>query len=291
MNRLEFVDALRSRLTEEGFNTDYVNSQCSSLEEKLSQLTDESAAQYTTDRNLDIIVRKLMMQDGSQRKVKPLQSKRAPATAQPETDASETVAATAESADELDAEDDLSPVETVRPSSKPSNASVRADVEFVNDSSRSSRRRSSTSSSSEYIPCDKPRLLTFLLALICAPTILLVLGTAFGIFGGVFLALAASIFFIVIAIIAIVGVGSVLSVGALLYGATQMLSAPRYVGFHEIGFGLLVAGITMASAILLYNAAIRLIPFLYTQMGKLVKWFARKIVEFAKNAVKGCEQL
>jgi hypothetical protein len=289
MNRLEFVDALRTRLTEEGFNADYVNTQCSSLTEKLSQLTDESAAQYTTERNLDIIVRKLMIQDGSQRKIKPLQPKR---TSPPTQSATDNVNPDAvHSDDEFDAEDDLSPVESPRSSSKPSNASVRADVEFVSESSHSSRRRTAASSASEYVPCDKPRLLTFLLALICAPTILLVLGTAFGLFGGVFLALAASIFFIVIAIIAIVAVGSVLSVASLLYGATQLLSAPRYVGFHEIGFGLLVAGVTMAAAILLYNSAIRLIPFLYLQMGKLMKWFARKIVEFAKNAVKGCEQL
>ena len=278
MNRMEFVEALRNRLTEEGFNAEYVNTQCSGLTEKLSQLTDDSAAQYTTDRNLDIIVRKLMIQDGSQRKVKPLQTK----------------SAAAESSDveiESDLDDDLSPVEIAKPNSKPSATSVRADVEFVKERSGSSSRRTLATSASEYVPCSHPRLLTFLLALICAPTILLILGSAIGIFSGVFLALAAAIFFIVIAIIAIVGIGSVLSVAALLYGATQVLSAPRYVGFHEIGFGLLVAGITIAASILLYNAAIRLIPFLYLQMGKLIKWFARKIVVWAKKAVKGCEQL
>lgn len=271
MNRMEFVEALRHKLTDEGFNADYVDTQCSNLTEKLSQLTDESAAQYTTDRNLDIIVRKLMIQDGSQRKVKPLQSKQPPAAAEEA--------------------DDLSPDEPVRHEPKTASPSVRTDVEFVEESATAVKRRAKATSASEYIPCDKPRLLTFLLALICAPTILLILGTAFGLFSGIFMLLAVSILFIVVAIIAIVGIGSVLSVAALLYGATQLLSASRYVGFHEIGFGLLVAGITMASAILLYNAAIRLIPFLYLQMGKLLKLFYRKLVEFAKNAVKGCEQL
>lgn len=274
MNRMEFVEALRQRLTDEGFNAEYVDTQCSNLTEKLSQLTDDSAAQYTTDRNLDIIVRKLMIQDGSQRKVKPLQPK-----------------VPVETVDQDDGADDLSPDAPASDDSMSATTTVRADVEFVDDSVTSAKRRRAAESASEYVPCDKPRLLTFLLALICAPTILLLLGTAFGLFGGVFMLLAVSILFIVLAIIAIVGVGSVLSIGALLYGATQILSTPRYVGFHEIGFGLLVAGITMAASILLYNAAIRLIPFLYLQMGKLLKFFSRKLVAFAKNAVKGCEQL
>lgn len=274
MNRMEFVEALRHRLTDEGFNAEYVDTQCSNLTEKLSQLTDDSAAQYTTDRNLDIIVRKLMIQDGSQRKVKPLQPKTPP-----------------EEVEKEDVADDLSSDEPANDESLSATTAVHTDVEFVDDNVVSTPRRRAAESASEYVPCDKPRLLTFLLALICAPTILLILGAAFGLFGGVFMLLAVSILFIVIAIIAIVGVGSVLSVAALLYGATQVLSSPRYVGFHEIGFGLLVAGITMAASILLYNAAIRLIPFLYLQMGKLLKLFSRKLVTFAKNAVKGCEQL
>ena len=259
MNRMEFVEALRHRLTDEGFNAEYVDTQCSNLTEKLSQLTDDSAAQYTTDRNLDIIVRKLMIQDGSQRKVKPLQPKTPP-----------------EDVEKEDVADDLSPDEPAIDESLSATTAVHTDVEFVDDNVVSTPRRRAAESASEYVPCD---------------TILLILGAAFGLFGGVFMLLAVSILFIVIAIIAIVGVGSVLSVAALLYGATQVLSSPRYVGFHEIGFGLLVAGITMAAYILLYNAAIRLIPFLYLQMGKLLKLFSRKLVAFAKNAVKGCEQL
>ena len=93
------------------------------------------------------------------------------------------------------------------------------------------------------------------------------------------------------AIVAITGVGSVISVLALLYGATQVLSGTKYVGFHEIGIGLIAAGVTMAASILLYNAAIRLIPYLYVKMGKLLKFFVRKLVSFTQNTLKGVEQL
>ena len=81
MNRMEFVEALRQRLIDEDFNAEYVKKQCSDLTEKLSQLTDESAAQYTTENNLNMIVRKLMIQDGSHRKVKPIAPKQTAAAA------------------------------------------------------------------------------------------------------------------------------------------------------------------------------------------------------------------
>lgn len=275
MNRQEFIDALRKRLSDEGFPADYVDAQCITLTEKLNSLPDATAKQYTTARNLDIIVRKLLSQDAA-RLNKPQEANAVPSE--------ESVSGRTSKPSDVISDAD--------PVSQPRHA-VHPDVEFVRDTSRFSRRRRSThsASSAEYIPCDKPRLLTFLLMLICAPTIILLLGSSFGIFAGIFMALAASIFVIVVAIIAIVGVGSVLSVSSLLYGATQVLSTPRYVGFHEIGFGLLIAGITMAASILLYNLAIRLIPFIYLQMGKLLKLFSGKLVSFTKNIVKGCEQL
>lgn len=265
MNRQEFIDALRQRLSDEGFPAEYVDTQCTTLTEKLNGLSDETADQYTTARNLDIIVRKLVSQDGDQIAAAPQN--------------------VPEGLDDPSADPDSVIV------TEPARAKVQ-DVQFVDEASLTPDRRASRNASvAEYVPCDKPRLLALLLCLICAPTIFLVVAGSFGLFAGVFMALAASIFVIVVAIVAIVGVGSVISVVALLYGATQVLSTPRYVGFHEIGIGLIAAGVTMAASILLYNAAIRLIPYIYVKMCKLLKFFARKLVSFAKNALKGVEQL
>ncbi|MBQ8287736.1 MAG: hypothetical protein IJX76_03075 [Clostridia bacterium] len=273
MNRQEFIEALRQRLTAEGFPQEYVDTQCNALIEKLNGLPDETADQYTTARNLDIIVRKLVSQDADQLVVS------APETSEIPEDA-ETIAP-----EQIDPTPSAPPV-TADP------AASRADVQFVDEASLSPDRRSPrTVADAEYITCDKPRLLMLALAAICAPTILFVLLGSFGLFALVFMALAAAICLIVVAIVAITGIGSVISVVALLYGATQVLSPPRYVGFHEIGVGLIAAGVTMAASILLYNVAIRLIPYIYVKMGKLLKFFTRKLVSFTKNTVKGVEQL
>lgn len=275
MNRQEFIDTLKRCLTDEGFPTDYVETQCRILTDNINSLTEEQATQYLTEKNIDIILRKLISQDAhllSQKVVSPAKEAAVPTSDQ----------STSESEEEIVVADD----EQVLPLSD-----MMQDDLSAGPIATPRRYKRPASISSEYTPCDKPRLLTFLLLVICFPTIVLFLTTAFGLFAGVFLVLAASIFFIVLAIIGIVGVGSLVSVVSLLYGATEILSSPRYVGFHEIGFGLIVAGFTMASSILLYNLAIRWIPIITQQMGKLFKLFFMKLISFAKNAVKGCEQL
>ena len=273
MNRQEFIDALRQKLTAEGFPNEYVDTQCSALRDKLAGLADDTADQYTTERNLNIIVSKLVSQDSDQL-VKPAEKPQAAPMADP-VEATEV---------DLDAADESIVVEKSSP--------AHADVQFVDEASLEPERRAPRPIvDSEYVTCSNPRLLTLALAGICAPTILLILLASFGLFAFSFAALAASICLIVVAIVAITGVGSVISVLALLYGATQVLSGTKYVGFHEIGIGLIAAGVTMAASILLYNAAIRLIPYLYVKMGKLLKFFVRKLVSFTQNTLKGVEQL
>ena len=293
MNRQEFIDSLRQKLTEEGFPSTYIDRQCDTLAENLSALDEDTAQQYTTQRNIDIIVRKLISTDGHL--IEEARSAQTEAPAQPEAPAP-TEDAPADAAPQSEASESAEPSAAAESQeaaeSAPSTQSESADSAPQAPAHTAAPRTAKRSAPvAEYKPCDKPLLLTFLLTLICAPTLILFLTTAFGLFAGIFLALAASIFVIVIAIIGIVGVGSVVSLLSLLYGATQILSSPRYVGFHEIGFGLIVAGATMASSILLYNLAIRWIPFISEQMGKLFKLFFRKLISFAKNAVKGCEQL
>ena len=276
MNRQEFIDMLRQKLTEEGFPATYVEQQCETLTDNLTALPEDQAAQYINERNIDILVRKFIAQAGHL-----IGSASAPADVTP----AEPVAVE-EAPTEITDEEVLPEIADAEPiEAAPQEESAPA----ANGNPFTSLKRRVPID--EYTPCDKPRLLTLLLALICAPSLFLFLTTAFGLFAGIFLALAASIFVIVIAIIGIVGVGSVVSLASLLYGATQILSSPRYVGFHEIGFGLIIAGLTMGISILLYNLAIRLIPFISQQMGKLFRLFFQKLISFAKNAVKGCEQL
>lgn len=290
MDRQEFADALHQRLLDAGFSDEYASQQSSVLLNRLLELPDSKAETYTTERNLDILVKKLVSQDGHLRV--------ASNHAQPaREDLSPQVSESA--SNEEDAQSDVSESVPSKPNSahysRMNMPSVSdSDVEIINSlpGKRAAKaKHAADNPSDQYITCDHPKLLTALLGILCAPTILLMLCVSFGVFVAAFIALAASILLIALGIIAIVGGGSVISLASLLYGATQVLSPPRYIGLHEIGFGLLVAGVTMAASILLYNVAVRLIPFLFQKIAQLSKIFIKQLVGIAKRAVKGCEQL
>lgn len=280
MNRQEFVDALRKRLLDAGFSDEYANEQCDALQNRLLELPDSTVEEHTTARNLDIVVRKLIAQDGHER-TPAATVDQAPSNAQPAQPKSATQAFKQMASAPKDA-----------PSVQPMNDEDDVVIIDAPVSKRDAKaRRAAENPADQYVTCDHPKLLTALLFLLCAPTIILLLGLSFGIFAAIFIVLAAAILVIALGIIVIVGGGSVISLASLLYGATQVLSATQYIGLHEIGFGLLVAGITMATSILLYNIAVRLIPFLFEKIAQLTKLFAKKLVTIAQTAVKGCEQL
>ena len=124
-----------------------------------------------------------------------------------------------------------------------------------------------------------------------APVGVLLIGAAAAGFLSVFMALAAVLIVTVSAIVIVVGAGSIVSVASLLYGATQILSTPRYLGIHEIGLGLLVAGVTILVSVILYNIAIRLVPFIYAKLISFIKFTFRLARKLIAKAKKGCENL
>jgi len=139
---------------------------------------------------------------------------------------------------------------------------------------------------------NKHSKLTF--AAICVlllPTVLLLASTLFGACAVIIAALTAIIVITVVAVLAVVAGGSLVSIVAILYGATQIISVPRYIGLHEIGIGLIVAGATILLSILLYNASIRLIPFIIIKIMKFVRFVVVKCKNLSKIFLKGCETL
>lgn len=274
MDRQEFVDALHQKLLDAHFPDEYASQQSSVLMNRLLELPDSTAESYTTERNLDILVKKLISQDGD-RRILP--------DAQPSDETS------------APAEEDISANQSQTASGHREMPVISdSDVEIVatpTTKRAAKTARNAQNPAEQYVTCDHPKLLTALLGILCTPTIILLLGVSFGIFAGLFILLAAAILLIAVGIIVIVGGGSIVSLVALLYGATQLLSTAKYIGLHEVGFGLLVAGVTMAASILLYNVAVRLIPYLFQKIAQLTRLFAKKLTGIAKNAVKGCEQL
>ncbi len=107
----------------------------------------------------------------------------------------------------------------------------------------------------------KNRIIFWCVFALLSPAILFLILLVLAVFASVFLAMAVAIAGCLAALVGIVGVGTGVSLFGLIYGTTQLFSALS-AGLYEIGIAIIVAGASLFTGILLYNTAIRLMPFL-----------------------------
>lgn len=84
--------------------------------------------------------------------------------------------------------------------------------------------------------------------------------------------------------------GTAASLTGIVYGVAQMFSAPS-IGLYEIGFGIILVGITLMFSVLAYNGAVRLMPFVFRKTGKLMGMLFSKIKPFLKGYARRCQGL
>ncbi len=86
------------------------------------------------------------------------------------------------------------------------------------------------------------------------------------------------------------GVGAALSLVGVIYGITQLfVSFP--VGLYEIGLGVMIAGVVMFCGILLYNVAIRLVPWVSRLVAKLLGCCVRRLGVLFNYLRRECAKL
>lgn len=320
MTKQEFMDALRQKLLSKGISEKICAEKCQTVLTGFDKMSPEEAQKCFTMANVDMLVNRIVPQVGKEQEgtaapKKP--SAAAPSTPVQESKKAETPAETKtqEGSAMAPAENDSSatPKPTIvinrskesegteaTPSAKPEDHPQRntgsGDVIFVSNTIQErggakSRRRRTIDDSLMSEGSKHPRLLLALMTLLCAPTILLIILLILGVSLALAVCMAGIILLVVCAIAAIVCGGSVLSVAGLLYGISQVISEPRYVGFHEIGLAMIFAGATILISVLLYNIAVRLIPNLYKLIGLGLRKSFKKAKEWAIIAWKGCENL
>lgn len=113
-----------------------------------------------------------------------------------------------------------------------------------------------------------------------------------GVFGAVFLTLCALIVLLVGAMIGGVAAGAAISLIGIIYGITQLITVSSTApGLYEIGLGLAVAGAVMIGGILLYNTAIRLIPFLIRYLSVLFQFCTAWLKQQFQKVKEVCYRL
>ena len=120
-------------------------------------------------------------------------------------------------------------------------------------------------------------MLIFWIGLFLTLPLTIVLGAAlFGTFAAVIVALSAMILGLIAVLIAVAACGAGVSLVGIVFGITQLFSFLS-AGIYEIGLGIMVAGAVLFVSILLYNIAIRFLPWLIGRLGNLLGWICGKI--------------
>ncbi len=118
--------------------------------------------------------------------------------------------------------------------------------------------------------------LFFLLSL---PIALAAIASTLVVFTILFFTIAVLIICFVAALVAVTAVGTLVSVFGLIFGVAQLLtSAP--IGVYECGLAIMLGAAAMFIGILIYNVAVRLLPFLAKCLLRLFKLIFRSIRRF-----------
>ncbi|MBE6572821.1 MAG: hypothetical protein E7652_00335 [Ruminococcaceae bacterium] len=125
-------------------------------------------------------------------------------------------------------------------------------------------------------------IFVLLLPIICP---VLLLGA--GVFASVYVAITLLIVALCGAIVAVVTMGTIVSLVGIIYGAILAFKiAP--LGMYEVGIGIIVGSLTMLLSVLMYNLAIRFSPLLYKWLTKLLKLVVKQLIMLFNKAKKEC---
>jgi uncharacterized membrane protein len=275
MTKQEFILQLQHKLLDSGISETLAKEKCDTISNNFSKLPPDDAAKYYTEANVSMVADKLIkeMAPEGQTPTIVIDKTKTQAPDRPEKNPE--------------------PVIRQKPAVEPTKITSKNDVVFVHKegdvaSGRSAshqsslRDRSSAQESGKY-----PKLFRALVAILCTPTLIFIVALALGGSLAIAVAMAGVILFVICAIAGIVCGGSILSAVSLLYGISQVISEPRYVGLHEIGLALIFAGVTILICVLLYNLAVRFIPLLYRLIGEGLRLGFKKLKNLISTIRKG----
>ena len=98
----------------------------------------------------------------------------------------------------------------------------------------------------------------------------------FTLWGIAFAAEALLIVGMIALLICVAALGALSSVAGIIYGAVSM-SSQKSVGIYEIGFGILIGGVTVLACVLIYNFALRFMPFAIRKTAEFCRYMWHRV--------------
>lgn len=177
------------------------------------------------------------------------------------------------------------------PSSTPSTVSSGNTVSAPSTPAKSTMHATRSikySDLDQFVAIDsKNRIIFWCAVALLSPLILFLIAVVLGVFLFAFFVMASVIAACIVALVAIVGAGTGIALFGLIYGTTQLFSAAA-AGLYEIGIAIKVIGVSLFSGILLYNVAIRLMPYLMHYLYEFFCFVVRKGVQLFQFIKREC---
>ena len=169
-------------------------------------------------------------------------------------------------------------------------------ADFTNDGSHGSKRyitaadknpSSVTVSALDQKTIDKNRKKFWIIFAATSPITTALLAATAAAFALAFFLIAIIILIAVGALVFITAAGTVVSVFGLIFGASQMLNSVP-IGLYECGVSVMIAAIAMFVGILVYNFAVRFMPYVAKWLLVFMRYVARKYRELYVYLKKEC---
>lgn len=109
------------------------------------------------------------------------------------------------------------------------------------------------------------------LLVITIPIAIALILIAFALYLGFWVILALAMIACVALLVVFVTVGAIVSLVGIVYGVVQLITGLVPVGLFEVGLGIIVGAVVMFAGILVYNFAVRFIPFGMKLLAKLFR--------------------
>lgn len=273
MNANEFFDSVAQDLEKRGIPSDFAEAKLSQIKERISKLDENDALKFYSEGNYKAVIDKICSSYESEIKSgDTIALTQTFEEVQTNTDSGES---------DENAKDHKRKITVVNPTDLPDKPKKETVIGKL------------ANKISGNMASDKRESLIMLVAILIVflPLFVIMAVAGVGVFTGACVALAGAILLIIAVIFGVVLGGSVLSVASLLYGVSQLLGDTKYIGFHEVGLGLVFMGVTMLVGIVLYNVAVRLIPLIYRLLGKLFVLACKLFKKWVASVLKGCEKL
>lgn len=110
-----------------------------------------------------------------------------------------------------------------------------------------------------------------LLLVVTIPIAVALILTAFVLYLGFWVALALAMIACIAVLVVFVAVFALISIVGIVYGVVELITGNMPVGLFEIGLGVMVGAAVMFIGILVYNFAVRFIPFIMKLLARLFR--------------------